>query len=398
MSELSKLKIKELKMILEKQKIKNYSNLSKNELLKKIKEIYIQKGGAPKNQNKNFLESIKEYNSERQLILLLEKVNEFDRLISELEEEKLNIQRKIEVIVHAEEIKNKQILNELLKIQCPSFGWWQQSNDCWIDSAYYAMFVPNNLRDWFLKFLNSCMSQKTNGLKNFSKYSLEYLEGITNGDSPSFLLKKQSIKKNILLSIRESLSEITGSESAFIRSLLRGYNTVAENPRMNSTGMMNSSGNGDVSIFFLFISKIDKNFRFFQRPDWTNNSGMRQKPIQNYIISRLSQKNIKDNISIVVIDASFYIPDTITIDPLTQSLMNDNTLLSEISNINNFSLEAVIRGNKYHFTVDFKCNDDNWYNYDNTNEVRKLRIKKIDVRTRNWIRHDGLIFIFRHIS
>ena len=125
MSELYKLKIKELKMILEKQKIKNYSNLSKNELLKKIKEIYIQKGGAPKNQNINFLESIKEFNSEQQLILLLEKVNEFDRLIAELEEEKLNIQRKIEVIDRAEEIKNKQRLNGLSKNQCPSFGWWQ---------------------------------------------------------------------------------------------------------------------------------------------------------------------------------------------------------------------------------------------------------------------------------
>ena len=47
-SELSKLKNNELKYILKQNKIKNYSNMNKAELLKKIKEIHKQKGGAPK--------------------------------------------------------------------------------------------------------------------------------------------------------------------------------------------------------------------------------------------------------------------------------------------------------------------------------------------------------------
>jgi hypothetical protein len=44
-SELSKLNTKELKYILKQNKIKNYSNMNKAELLKKMEEIYKQKGG-----------------------------------------------------------------------------------------------------------------------------------------------------------------------------------------------------------------------------------------------------------------------------------------------------------------------------------------------------------------
>jgi hypothetical protein len=47
-SELSRLNTKKLKYILKQNKIKNYSNMNKVELLKKIKEINEQKGGSPK--------------------------------------------------------------------------------------------------------------------------------------------------------------------------------------------------------------------------------------------------------------------------------------------------------------------------------------------------------------
>ena len=47
-SEWSRLNTKELKYILKQNKIKNYSNMNKAELLKKIKEIHKQKGGEPK--------------------------------------------------------------------------------------------------------------------------------------------------------------------------------------------------------------------------------------------------------------------------------------------------------------------------------------------------------------
>jgi hypothetical protein len=46
-SELSKLKNKELKYILKQNKIKNYSNMNKAELLEKMEEIYKQRGGEP---------------------------------------------------------------------------------------------------------------------------------------------------------------------------------------------------------------------------------------------------------------------------------------------------------------------------------------------------------------
>jgi len=46
-SEWSKFSNKELKYILKKKKIKNYSNMNKAQLLEKMEEIYIQKGGQP---------------------------------------------------------------------------------------------------------------------------------------------------------------------------------------------------------------------------------------------------------------------------------------------------------------------------------------------------------------
>jgi hypothetical protein len=53
-SEWSKFNTKELKYILKQNKIKNYSNMNKAELLNKIKEIQKQKGGAPPKKNSKF--------------------------------------------------------------------------------------------------------------------------------------------------------------------------------------------------------------------------------------------------------------------------------------------------------------------------------------------------------
>jgi hypothetical protein len=45
-----KFSTKELKYILKQKKIKNYSNMNKAQLLEKMEEIYIQKGGEPKSK------------------------------------------------------------------------------------------------------------------------------------------------------------------------------------------------------------------------------------------------------------------------------------------------------------------------------------------------------------
>jgi hypothetical protein len=89
-SELSKLKTKELKMILKKQKVKNYSNMSKAELLEKIKKVYKQKGGSfAQNQIATFKKKLQEINDE----------------ISKLEIEKANLEEEIKKLNNSEKAK-----------------------------------------------------------------------------------------------------------------------------------------------------------------------------------------------------------------------------------------------------------------------------------------------------
>lgn len=117
--------------------------------------------------------------------------------------------------------------------------------------------------------------------------------------------------------------------------------------------------------------------------------------IQKYIRDKLSKLIGIVNIDIVVIDASYYTP--ISQEDIRQEIkfcMNDNTVLNEILTIGNFSLEAVIRGDKLHYTVDFKCAENQWFNYDNEAQVTTSRI---NVRNRKWEGQDGLVFIFSHI-
>jgi hypothetical protein len=281
------------------------------------------------------------------------------------------------------------------RIICPSPGWAQQRNDCWIDSAYYAMFVPSNLQNWFIPFFIGISVSEIEQLKNFSRLSLDYLQGIDGNQD--FLLRKQGLKKNILISIKNVLEE-ESRRNPQARSILEFYNSVAISNNYNSTGLMNTRGYGDAFIFFQFISLINKKLRFFQRPSWTevftdlkqSNQSNQSKIIQNYIKRRLHQDS--QRIDIVVIDASYSASQSV-IPREIELCMNDNTVLQEILDINGFSLEAVIRGDNVHYRVDFRCSDNKWYNYDN--DRRPNHIIEIDVRNRNWQGNDGLIFIFR---
>jgi hypothetical protein len=274
------------------------------------------------------------------------------------------------------------------RITCPSPGWAQQQNDCWIDSAYYAMFVPSNLQDWFFTFLTNIGSSPIEDLKNFSELSREYLQGI-NGNQ-QFMEKKQDIKKNILRSIRATCELIN-------RELYDALNAQSSNRSLfNTTGAMNRRGNGDASLFFKFISIIEPRLLYSDIPSWADllERSNGNKVIQKYIRDELRKQIANQNIDIVAINASYYIPKSqLAMRPEILMCINDDTVLGEILNIENFSLEAVIRGNQLHYTIDFKCSDNKWYNYDNMKV--QSRITDIDVRNRNWQRQDGLIFIFR---
>ena len=278
------------------------------------------------------------------------------------------------------------------RISCPSNGWSQDNNDCWIDSAYYSMFVPSNLKDWFFKFFTDIRSSEIESLKNFSNLSFEYLQGIDG--NRQFLSRKQKLKKDILTNIRAACGLINRD----LYNALSARSAIRE--LYNTTGTMNRGGNGDASLFFKFISIIQPKLLFFEQPSWVDilSKSNGNKVIQKYIRDKLRTQNSNPNIDIVAIDASYYTPGSqADIRPEILYCMNDITVLEEILSIGNFSLEAVIRGNRVHYTLDFKCQDNDWYEYNNMKNPRHItRID--DVSSRNWQGIDGLIFIFRRRS
>jgi hypothetical protein len=251
------------------------------------------------------------------------------------------------------------------------------------------MFVPINIRNLFFAYFTNIGISPNEHLRNFSKFSFDYLQGI-NGNRV-FLSIKNKLKKEILKSIKNACKEINKE----LYNALKGRSLLRH--EFNSTGAMNRDGNGDTSLFFKFISLIEPRLLFFKEPNWmselSNSNG--ENVIQKYIRDKLSTLIGIVNIDIVVIDASYYTP--IPQEAISKEIrfcMNDNTVLNEILTIGNFSLEAVIRGDKQHYTVDFKCADDRWFNYDNEAQVT---ISRINVRTRKWDGQDGLVFIFSHI-
>jgi hypothetical protein len=271
---------------------------------------------------------------------------------------------------------------------CPSPGWDQQRNDCWIDSAYYSMFVPSNLQDWFFTFLANISSSGYPELIEFSRLSIEYLKGIDG--NPDFLSRKQELKSAILRSIKQACKGIDPG-------LYNSFTALAAAPNLfASSGIANVQGNGDVSIFFKFISIIQPRLCYLGMPNWVEllKRSNGNKVIQKYIKDEL--RKIRGNPDIVTINASYAASEHAMNRQEVQFCRADNTVLQEILDINDFTLEAVIRGDLVHYTVDFKCSDNRWYNYDNQRGPNHIR--EIDPRTRNWQGQDGLIFIFRRRS
>lgn len=251
------------------------------------------------------------------------------------------------------------------------------------------MFGPINIRNLFFEYFTNIGSSPNESLRDFSKFSFDYLQGI-NGKRV-FLQIKNKLKKEILKSIKDACKDINQE----LYNALEGRSSLTK--KFNETGAMNRDGNGDTSLFFRFISLIEPRLLFFREPNWREEllQSNGKNVIQKYIRDKLRTLIDIENIDIVVIDASYYTPKSEEgINQEIRFCMNDGTVLNEILTIDTFSLEAVIRGDKIHYTVDFKCANNRWYNYDN--EAKITTISRIDVRTRKWEGQDGLVFIFSH--
>ena len=376
-SELYEFTNKELRDILKKNQVKNYSKMNKKDLIKKVNQLTNSQNGGNGDQ-------YTEVSGVKIPIHMLSSQRYPPPPYPPPNAQRYPPQPNAPPLPPQSGPRNAA----QNRFKCPSPGWAQQRNDCWIDSAYYAMFVPSNLQDWFITFFSNISTSQNEELRKFSELSLEYLQGIDG--NPAFLSKKQNFKRLILRSIKAACERINPDLFNVISAQAAVSNLFA------SSGIANTQGNGDISIFFKFISKIQPRLIYLDMPYWKNllKHSNGNKVIQKYIRDELGKITDESRIDIIAINASYLKPSlNKPIRNEVQLCMNDNTVLQEILNIGNFSLEALIRGDDVHYRVDFRCSDNNWYNYDN--DRKPNHIMEITAGTRNWKRQDGLIFIFR---
>ncbi len=248
-------------------------------------------------------------------------------------------------------------------------------NDCWIDSAYYAMFAAPNLRPIFTKVLDIANSSQEPALNNFAKYSFNYLFGLEdpNWAQNCKALCKENIGKSIINYANALLKKGDTRLETFIYAANAGL-------------FINAGGNGNSSYIFQFISSFAPNVYYdtqstnsFNTGCTTNRtSGSKRKPILNFINNRM--KAIGEISSDVLI-----IPLT-SID--TYSCQNV-TRLTEIKQRGIWSLEAIIKGSDVHYTADVKCGD-KWYMY-NDQGISTTKSLLDD----SWTNQDSVLFIYK---
>jgi len=249
------------------------------------------------------------------------------------------------------------------------------SNDCWIDSAYYAMFAAPALRPVFAKVLELANSSKEPALNSFAKYSFNYLFGL---EDPAWAqnckaLCKENIGKSIIAYAKSLLKKGDTSLEIFILAANAGL-------------FINAGGNGNSSYIFQFISSFAPNIYYDRQSTNSFNtgcktnitSGSKRKPILNFINDRF--KAIGQVSSDVLI-----IPLT-SIDPYS---CQNVTRLTEIKQRGIWSLEAIIKGSSVHYTADVKCRD-KWYKYNDQGLTTTSSL--LDDK---WTDQDSVLFIYK---
>jgi hypothetical protein len=334
-------------------------------------------------------------------------------------------------------------------LACPAEGWAQNSNDCWLDSAFYAMFAASELRPEFIKSLNIANTSASAALRNFARDSSHYLDGLENNASLSRVCK-DATKKRIVddlynhalaLSAAGDLTldtfigrevapaapqkmkclkcefSATAAQKGYCSSHWREYLTTlspanAEKAKQkaildrreenaankavrpavlgkpNGQKIMDGSGNGEATTIFDFISTFDSNI-FYDRKQSLDQPYCKENPrnpILKHLTSRLTELSGSSSNVLVL-------PYSIT-DP--RGPCRNLTRLTQISAISGWSLQAIIKGSAIHFTADVKCGD-NWYFYDDMAQATRAR-RLPSLNTEGWENDHVLIFIFKRTA
>ena len=232
---------------------------------------------------------------------------------------------------------------------CHPSGWKQRNNDCWLDSALYALFGSKRLSDEVSSTLDGLAASKRVHERKFALNISNYLEGLNNlewsdGDC------KQLLKNNISNAIWDLEIEL---------------GLVSEE---NKEYAFESDSNGDVGMaalqeVFIFLSNVDPTIKYV-----TCNSNM---PLSEFVPAAL-----RDCSESRIIFLSAY------------RQKYDDTAIESLLRVENATLQSAVFGDGPHIIATTHC-DDKFAIYDNQGDKTTRKLKYNDLNNA-----DEVVFIY----
>jgi hypothetical protein len=224
--------------------------------------------------------------------------------------------------------------------KCMPNAWEQSNDDCWIDSALYALFA-SDLRNIFSEILDSMNASPNIDIKKTAKYISNYLE-ILNTNSQLESQQKRCYKNLVIHSFDRYLKKKQSTYDVLKKVSIRVNNVI--------------QGESDVILqLFKYMNQTDYSFKIKEL------AGISLKEtVKKYITT----KEPKKSRTILIIN---YIRGT---------LEPDNTTIRDIQEVNNYKLISYLSGIEGDHTVATVFCDGS-FNYYN-NQAREQLVTSID--------------------
>jgi hypothetical protein len=199
---------------------------------------------------------------------------------------------------------------------CKPNGWKQIRDDCWLDSALYALFA-SDIRNIFSEILDEMYTSRDGNIKNTAFYISNYLE-ILNNNSQLTRECKQFFKNLIIRNFSNYLTETDHDYDLSKDVSFRGHDVLKGNQAV-------------ILRLFNYMNKTEHNIKF----------------------EELVGDSLNDTVNeSITIDSREPI---IIINYLTGN--QDNTMIGDIQKVHNYKLISYLSGISDHIIANVWCSD-----------------------------------------
>lgn len=257
--------------------------------------------------------------------------------------------------------------------RCKPMSWEQRNNDCWLDSALYAIFANDTLAPIFSNVLDRMNDDEDENVKSIALNIINYLQGINNNKWSDMC--KSKYKK----AIYESMTK---------------YNSVKHLvpddiwPYLFNVSQMGHIGEGMayplLQILSLFGDTNEIDFKNIE----SSNFNLKCKSNKKLIRTSLEDKIKHSNSKVLIV----------SLDGINISMCGDDTRRAEVKEIKSGSstwkLQSVVRGKGIHYTADTFC-DKKWNYYNNMSNPTVSGIDPIEIQNvPTFAELENIIFIY----